>query len=50
MEVHEFSEKRYIKENAPYVKLNEEESKGFYYNYTNGFIEVYATTDFKTII
>ncbi|KAL4471958.1 hypothetical protein ABPG72_018460 [Tetrahymena utriculariae] len=46
----EFNEKRYIKENAPYVKFNKQETKAFYYNYSTGFIEVYETPDFSKII
>lgn len=49
-QVKEFNEKRYIKENAPYVKLNMDETKGYYYNYVTGFVEVYSVDDFSKTI
>jgi len=48
--IREFNEKRYIKANAPYVKFNEDETKAFYYNYSTGFIEIYAAEDLQTVI
>lgn len=41
--IREFNEKRYIKENAPYLKFNSDETKAYYYNYSTGNIEVYST-------